>query len=55
LERGNHLLPGPPPGQLAKGQGNQNRERQLTQDPEEANIEQYHVFITQNKDKRDDN
>jgi hypothetical protein len=51
-------LPGPPPGQPAEGQGNQNHECQSAQAagdyPEEANVEQYHVFITQREDMKDD-
>jgi hypothetical protein len=51
-------LPGPPLGQPAEGQGNQNRERQpapaASDYPKEANVDQYHVFITQKEDKRDD-
>jgi hypothetical protein len=58
LERGNHQLPGPPPGLPAEGQGNQNRDRQLAKTagdyPEEANIEQYHVFTTQKVDAKDE-
>jgi hypothetical protein len=58
LERGNHQLPGSPPGQLAEGQGNQNCDRQPAKAagdyPEEANVEQYHVFITQKDDMKDD-
>jgi hypothetical protein len=58
LERGNHQLPGPPPGQPAEGQGNQNRKRQPAQAvgdyPEEANVEQYHVFTSQKEDVKDD-
>jgi hypothetical protein len=58
LERGNHQLPGPPLGQPAEGQGNQNHKRQPAQAagdyPEEANIKQYQVFITQREDVKDD-
>jgi hypothetical protein len=53
-ERGNHQLPGAPPGLPDKGQGNQNQDRQPAKGaedyPEEANIEQYHVFTTQKED-----
>jgi hypothetical protein len=58
MEQGVRKLPGPPPGQPAEGQGNQNGERQpapaVGDYPEEANVDQYHVFITQKEDKRDD-
>jgi hypothetical protein len=50
LEWGVRQLLGPPPGQPAEGQGNQNHERQPAhatgEYPKEANVEQYHVFIT---------
>jgi hypothetical protein len=58
MERGNHQLPGPPPRLLAEGQGNQNRDRQPAKAagdyPEEANVEQYHIFTTQKDDAKDD-
>jgi hypothetical protein len=62
MERGARQLPGLPPGHPAKGQGKQNRKRQLAlaagqcndDYPEETNVEQYHVFITQEEDKRND-
>jgi hypothetical protein len=58
LKRGNHQLPGPPPGLPAEGQGNQNRDRQSAKAagdyPEEANVKQYHVFTTQKDDAKDD-
>jgi hypothetical protein len=58
LERGNHQLPGPLPGLPAEGQGNQNRDRQPAKAArdylEEANVEKYHVFLTQKDDVKDD-
>jgi hypothetical protein len=56
LERGNHQLPGPPPGLPAEAQGNQNRQpaKAAGDYPEEANVEQYHVFTTQREDPRDE-
>jgi hypothetical protein len=56
LERGNHQLPGPPPGLPAEAQGNQNRQptKAAADYPEEANIEQYHVFTTQKEDPKHD-
>jgi hypothetical protein len=58
LERGNHQLPGPPPGLPTEGQGNQNRDRQPAKAakdyPKEANVEQYQVFTTQKDDANDD-
>jgi hypothetical protein len=56
LERGNHQLPGPPPGLPAEAQGNQNRlPAKVAGDyPEEANVEQYHVFTTQKEDAKDE-
>jgi hypothetical protein len=53
-------LPGPPPEQLAEGQGDQDHEHELAlvadqrDDGYPANVEQYHVFITQEEDKRND-
>jgi hypothetical protein len=48
LERGNHQLPGPPPGLPAEAQGNQNQQpaKAAGDYPEEANVEHYHVFTT---------
>jgi hypothetical protein len=56
LERGNHQLPSLPPGLPAEGQGNQNRQpaKAARDYPEEANIEQYHVFTTQKEDAKDE-
>jgi hypothetical protein len=56
LERGNHQLPGPPPGLPAEAQGNQNRQlaKAAGDYPEEANVEQYHVFTTQKEDPKDE-
>jgi hypothetical protein len=46
------------PGLSAEGQGNQNHDRQpakaVKDYPEEANVEQYHVFTTQKDDVKDD-
>jgi hypothetical protein len=46
------------PGLSTEGQGNQNRDRQLAKAagdyPEEANIEQYHVFTTQKEYAKDE-
>jgi hypothetical protein len=48
LEQGNHQLQGPPPGQPAEAQGKKNRQsaKAAGDYPEEANVEQYHVFMT---------
>jgi hypothetical protein len=56
LEQGSHQLPRPPPGQPAEAQGNKNRQpAKATGDyPEEANVEQYHVFTTQKEDPKDE-
>jgi hypothetical protein len=56
LERGNHQLPGPPPGLPAEAQGNQNRQPAKAAGDylEEANVEQYHVFTTQKEDPKDE-
>jgi hypothetical protein len=56
LEQGNHQLPGPPPGLLAEAQGNKNRQsaRVAGDYPEEANVEQYHVFTSQMEDPKDE-
>jgi hypothetical protein len=55
LEQGNHQLPGPPPGLPAKAQGNKNRQlaKAAGDYPEEANVEQYHVFTSQAEDPKD--
>jgi hypothetical protein len=56
LEQGGHQLPGPPPGLPAEAQGNKNRQpAKATGDyPEEANVEQYHVFTSQTEDPKDE-
>jgi hypothetical protein len=56
LEQGNHQLPGPPPGLPAEAQGNKNRQlaKAAGDYPEEANVEQYHVFMTQKEDPKDE-
>jgi hypothetical protein len=56
LEQGNHQLPGPPPGLPAEAQGNKNRQsaKAARDYPEEANVEQYHVFTTQKDDPKDE-
>jgi hypothetical protein len=56
LEQGNHQLPGPPPGLPAEAQGNKNRQpaKAAGDYPEEANVEQYHVFTTQMEDPKDE-
>jgi hypothetical protein len=56
LEQGNHQLPGPPPGLPAEAQGNKNRQlaKAVGDYPEEANVEQYHVFTTQKEDPKDE-
>jgi hypothetical protein len=58
LEQGNHQLPVSLPGLSAEGQGNQNHDQQpakaVKDYPEEANVEQYHVFTTQKDDVKDD-
>jgi hypothetical protein len=48
LEQGNHQLPGPPPGLPAEAQGNKNRQpaKAAGDYPEEASVEQYHVFTS---------
>jgi hypothetical protein len=56
LEQSNHQLPGPPPGLPAEAQGNYNQQpAKVAGDyPEEANVEQYHVFTTQMEDLKDE-
>jgi hypothetical protein len=56
LEQGNHQLPGPPPGMPAKAQGNKNWQsaKAAGDYPDEANVEQYHVFTTQKEDPKDE-
>jgi hypothetical protein len=56
LEQGNHQLPGPPPGLPAEAQGNKNRQsaKAAGDYPEEANVEQYHVFTSQMEDPKDE-
>jgi hypothetical protein len=56
LEQGNHQLPGPPPGLLAEAQGNKNWQpvKAAGDYPEEANVEQYHVFTSQTEDPKDE-
>jgi hypothetical protein len=56
LGRGNHQLPGPPLGLPAEAQGNQNRQpaKAAGDYPEEANVEQYHVFTAQKEDPKDE-
>jgi hypothetical protein len=56
LEQGNHQLPGPPPGLPAEAQGNKNQQlaKAAGDYPEEANVEQYHVFTTQKEDPKDE-
>jgi hypothetical protein len=56
LEQGNHQLPGPPPGLPAEAQGNKNRQaaKAAGDYPEEANVEEYHVFTTQKEDLKDE-
>jgi hypothetical protein len=56
LEQGYHQLPGPPPGLPAEVQGNKNRQpaRAAGDYPEEANVEQHHVFTTQKEDPKDE-
>jgi hypothetical protein len=56
LEQGSHQLPGPPPGLPAEVQGNKNRQpaKAAGDYPEEANVEQYHVFMTQKEDPKDE-
>jgi hypothetical protein len=53
-EQGNHQVPGSPPGLPAEAHGNQNRQpaKAAGDYPEEANIEQYHVFTTQKEDAK---
>jgi hypothetical protein len=56
LEQGNHQLAGPPPVLPAEVQGNKNRQPAKTAGdyPEEANVEQYHVFTSQAEDPKDE-
>jgi hypothetical protein len=56
LDQGNHQLPGPPPGLPAEAQGNKNRQpaKAARDYPEEANVEQYHVFTSQMEDPKDE-
>jgi hypothetical protein len=56
LEQGNHQLPGPPPGLPAEAQGNKNRQpaKAARDYPEEANVEQYHVFTSQTENPKDE-
>jgi hypothetical protein len=60
LEQRARQLPGLPPEQPAEGQGDQDHEHEPApaadqcEDDYTANVEQYHVFITQEKDKRND-
>jgi hypothetical protein len=56
LEQGSHQLPGPPPGLPAEAQGNKNRQPAKAAGvyPEEANVEQYHVFTSQAEDPKDE-
>jgi hypothetical protein len=56
LEQGNHQLPGPPPGLPAEAQGNKNWQpaKAAGDYPEEANVEQYHVFTSQMEDPKDE-
>jgi hypothetical protein len=56
LEQGNHQLPGPPPGLPAEAQGNKNQQpaKAVGDYPEEANVEQYHVFTSQTGKPRDE-
>jgi hypothetical protein len=56
LEQGSHQLPGLPPGQPAEAQGNKNRQpaKAAGDYPEEANVEQYHVFTSQMEDPKDE-
>jgi hypothetical protein len=56
LEQGGHQLPGPPPGLPAEAQGNKNRQlaKAAGDYPEEANVEQYHVFTSQREEPKDE-
>jgi hypothetical protein len=56
LGQGSHQLPGPPPGLPAEAQGNKNRQpaKAAGDYPEEANVEQYHVFTSQTEDPKDE-
>jgi hypothetical protein len=56
LEQGNHQLPGPLPGLPAEAQGNKNRQpaKAIGDYPEEANVEQYHMFTSQAEDPKDE-
>jgi hypothetical protein len=60
LEPRARQFPGPPPEHLAKGQGDQDREHEPAlvvdqgEDDYPANIKQYHIIVTQEKDKRND-
>jgi hypothetical protein len=56
LEQGNHQLPRPPPGLPAEAQGNKNWQpaKAAGDYPEEANVEQYHVFTSQMEDPKDE-
>jgi hypothetical protein len=56
LEQGHHQLPGPPPGLPAEAQGHKNRQpaKAAGDYPEEANVEQHHVFTTQKEDPMDE-
>jgi hypothetical protein len=56
LDQGGHQLPGPPPSQPAEAQGNKNRQpaKAIGDYPEEANVEQYHVFTSQTEDPKDE-